>query len=156
MVGVPPRLIVAALALVLAFGTAEARELRFEFQIDAQMAGSRPWDGTGVSSAAIDMAGDTGGDGAPGLFGGLGTLAGPVLQSGLDMMNQNIAPPDPYICVVTRVQRDLSASVNCTMRANAKRDATQVTFNLESYADLEIFGVALLDSDFRKPGGRRH
>lgn len=122
---------------------ASAQELHFEFNIDGQMSGNRPWDGTGISSAAIDNDGGPMDD-----IPFLGPILNGLPQAGLDQFNDRIAPPDPYICVIaSEYSLTTEGSMFCSPMSSIKHDTTQVKFNLGASHANEVFGVVLLDSD---------
>lgn len=162
----------SACAVWLLVGQAVAQDLRFEFTIDAQIAGSRPWDYSGVSSSAIDdlevgsaLIGDN-------IFGSAAdAILGTAVDTAVDQLQTGFAPPDPYLCVIAingrlpnnlrefeeiYVERDFNAS--CTPQSEIKPNRTQFYLDLPpNIARHEIFGVVLVDSDaqqFFQDGGR--
>lgn len=112
----------AVASCVIASG-AWAQYLRFEFKIDAQISGSRPWDGTTASSSAVDGLTDglTRGitDSVFGQGSFTGTLIGNAAEAAiggagdalLDEAQAGIAPPDPYLCII-----EVSQSLPGTLR----------------------------------------
>lgn len=126
--------------------SAPSKTLRFEFSIDAKINGSRPWDGTGISSASIDLNKKEGILGMP--F--VGTLA----QVGVDEFNGRIAPPDPYICILYPeslipgpTSYGFGARWICGSRFGAKANSVDVAFDLKNFAHSPILGIVLIDSD---------
>ncbi len=113
----------------------QASALTLRFEIFPMMSGSRPWDGTGLNSAQID--GDD--NGLTSLIPG-GSLLG---QVGLDQLNQRIAPPDPYVCLVLSDSGDLT----CYRQAAAKDNLQYSVTVPAELVDRPWFGVVLLDSD---------
>ena len=161
----------AGLPFVASSAAAQGTMLTFEFTIDSLIAGSRPWDGTGISSAAVDSGSGSsraGGGSAivdnisprlpiiDGAMEALTRIPAPILdigkQAALDQFNQRIAPPDPFLCIV-KSNRPGGAGLAregeliCTSRELAKIDSINVKFTFEKGRYGGIFGVVLLDSD---------
>ena len=135
-------LLAIAFALLMCSMT-NAQELHFEFNVDSQMSGNRPWDGTGISAAAIDANG-----GPLDKVPFLGPILNGLPQAGLDQFNDRIAPPDPYICVIaSKYSLTTEGEMFCSPMSSIKHDTTQVKFNLGASHANEVFGVVLLDSD---------
>lgn len=130
---------------------AAASELTLSFTVDDQMAGARPWDGTGVSSSALDSgSGEQSGDG--GFSGALKNMipfADLGAQAGLDQINNRMAPADPYLCLIVPPDVDFRCE-----QPGARRDQPQFDARLgEPYASASSFGIVLLDSDQGNPFG---
>ncbi|WP_342078062.1 hypothetical protein [Yoonia sp. SS1-5] len=137
----------SALVLALCCGTAgSAQELVFSITVDNTMSGARPWDGTGVSSSALDgtveEAVDSVGLGAVG-----GLLRGALDAGGqvaIDEVNRRVSPPDPIVCIV-----DPNASPQ-DFCANdiARPDTIDFSFTVpETVRNAPSLGIVLLDSD---------
>lgn len=147
---------------------ASAEELRFEFTINPQISGSRPWDGTASGSSAVDGlfegSGERVGDSIGGVLGsvigqGIEVAVGSALDVTIDETQASIAPPDPYMCLITDPRpTDLIApmpvtasdlTMFCTPRDMIEHNRT--FFNLVvpyNYVNNDMFGVVLIDSDF--------
>lgn len=110
-----------------------AQELTLRFEISPVITGARPWDGTGLNSAQLDS------DGSDKI--GLGTSI--LGQMGLDQVNQRMAPPDPYICLVLTDEPKLTCYPDRTERDTLKYEITIPA----AMVDRQWFGVVLLDSD---------
>ena len=107
---------------------AEAQELTLRFEIHPVITGARPWDGTGLNSAQMDSEGA-----------GMSWLG----QVGLDQVNQRMAPPDPYICLVLTDQPKLQCD-----RQGTEKDTLKITKAIPAeIIDRPWFGVVLVDSD---------
>lgn len=130
---------------------ATATELTFSFTVDDQMAGARPWDGTGVSSSALDSgSGERSGGGVlPGALRNMIPFADLGAQAGLDQINNRMAPADPYLCLVVPPDIDFKCE-----QPGARRDQPQFVVRLgEPYANASSFGIVVLDSDQGNPFG---
>lgn len=125
--------VLVASVFILLPSIAIAESVRLEFEISPMIEGSRPWDGTGFSSAQIESEGEG--------FLGIGkSLLG---QAGLDQFNQRIAPPDPVLCVILP-HRD---KMRCDLAPPGK-DTLRYTVNIPAeMVNTTWFGVVLLDSD---------
>ena len=142
-----------------------AQELRFEFKIDPLISGSRPWDGTASSSSAADDLGI-----GSALFDNtlIGRAADTFIDMQIDETQASIAPPDPYICIIqlngdlpdalsvdgVQVVGRTNHTITCTPRDRIKPNRAFFNVQLPSnLARMDVFGVALVDSDAPQFGG---
>ena len=165
-------IVLSAVVTSLLTDPAAAQDLRFEFTIDGQISGTRPWDGTASSSSAIDGSptglseriargvGSSLGENG-GLLGRIADGAiGTAVDVGIDEAQATMAPPDPYLCII-EVHGTLSGGIDngatmangqfsaaCTPKNKIKPNRLQFSLDLPpNIARLPIFGVALIDND---------
>lgn len=142
-------LVIAAFAAGVAPAEAQPSTLTFEFTIDDQIAGSRPWDGTGVDPAAVDV------DGGGGLLGNVLSIGSTAAQAGLNQYNERIAAPDPMLCIIlarpillNNGKTTPAGTPVCPRSQDLHDNTLSYIANLAQWiATEEFFGVVLLDRD---------